>query len=235
LDVPVTTSVRRVLLRSRSRAVLAALALTTTAPLTACSGGPEIHPGDAAVVGGSAISLERVDAFAKDLCALQKPALAQQGAVLPMALLRSEAVEVLVVDELLPAFAEEAGIDLPAVRRGVRDEVAKAVEGVPADIVDEAEARLHLEGARVTVLELIGQEGATSQEQATAQGAAIFNAWREEQDVTIDPRFGAVDLDQLAWSGGNGSLSVGPDDQLEPLDQKAAAKLPADQRCGAPA
>lgn len=220
-----TPSVRRV--------ALATLALAT---LTACSGGPSIHPGDAAMVEGESISIERVDALAEDYCTLEEPGLAQQGAVLPMALLRSIAVEALVTDALLPAFAEEAGIDLAEVRRGVRDEVAEALEGAPEDIADEAEARLHLEGARVAVLELVGREGAASREQAAAQGAAVFSAWREEQEVEIDPRFAAVDLDRIAaWGGANGSLSVPPDDVAEALDQKTAAALPAEQRCGAPA
>lgn len=221
-----TPSVRRV--------ALAALALAA-APLTACAGGPEIHPGDAAVVGDESITIERVDAMAADLCALQEPGLAQQGAVLPMALLRSVAAETLVSDALLPAFAEEAGIDLAAVRNGVREELETSLAEVPADIRDEAEQQLAFEGARRAVLGIAGREGASSAEQATAQGAELFNTWRAEQDVEIDPRFGTVDLDRLAWDEGNGSLSVPADDAAGALDQEAAAKLPASQRCGAPA
>lgn len=223
----VSSSVRRV--------ALAALALATLAPLAACSGGPDLHPGDAAVVDGHAIRLATVDDYADDFCSLEAPGLAQQGAVLPMALLRSVAVEALVSDELLPAFAKAAGIDLTDVRRGVRDEVRTSLAEVPADLKGAATKRFELEGARRAVLELAGRRGAASAEQATALGAQLFNAWRAKQDVTIDPRFGRVDLDRLQWDGANGSLSVPVDDAPGALDQKAAAALPADQRCGTPA
>lgn len=223
----VTTSVRRV--------AVAALALAATAPLAACAGGPAIHPGDAAVVDGEAISIEQVDALAADLCALEAPSLAQQGVVLPMAFLRSIAVEALVTDALLPAFAEEAGIDLTQVRRGVREEVEATLAQAPDDIRDEVEQRFELEGARRAVMGIAGQQGATSAEQATAQGAELFARWRADQDVEVDPRFAAVDLDSFAWDGSTGSLSVAADDTATGLDVEAAAQLPADQRCGDPA
>lgn len=220
------------------RTALAALALVAVAPLAACSGGPGgsgPHPGDAAVVEGQAIALSRADDFAKDFCALEEPGLAQQGAVLPMALLRSVAVEALVVDELLPEFAQEQGIDIEDVRRDVRAEVRKTLVDVPTELRVAATRRLELEGARRAVLQVAGSRGATSAEQALALGAERFNAWRAEQDVEVDPRFGRVDLDQLQWDGANGSLSVAADDAPAALDQKAAAALPAEQRCGTPA
>lgn len=222
-----TTSVRR--------AALAALALAAAAPLAACSAGPEVHPGDAAVVDGESISIESVDALAEEFCTLEEPGLAEQGAVLPMALLRSVAVETLVTDALLPGFAEEVGIDLAEVRRSVHDELEATLAEAPAEIRDEAERRLELEGTRRAVMGLAGREGATSPEQASAQGAELFARWRAEQEVELDPRFGAVDLDRLSWDEANGSLSVPSDDAGSSLDQEAAAKLPASQRCGEPA
>lgn len=228
-------SVRLLLSPSPRRLTLAALALVTIAPLAACTGGPDLHPGDAAVADGHAIRLTSVDDFAEDFCALEKPGLAQQGAALPMALLRSAAVESLVSDALLPGFAKAAGVDLAEVRRTVRDELGKTLADVPADLRGAASRRFRLEGARRTVLQLAGSQGASSPEQAQAQGAQLFNAWRAQQHVTIDPRFGRVDLDELKWDGANGSLSVPADKAPTVLDQKSAAALPADQRCGTPA
>lgn len=217
------------------RAALVVTALVAVVPLAACSGGPDLHPGDAAVVNGHAIRISTVDAFADDFCALEKPGLAQQGAVLPMALLRSAAAESLVSDALLPAFAKEARIDLAEVHRGVRQQLRTSLVDVPADLQGAAQKRFQLEGERRAVLELAGRQGATSQQQAMAQGAQLFNAWRAQQHVTIDPRFGRVDLDALKWDGANGSLSVPAGKTSDALDQKAAAALPADQRCGTPA
>lgn len=217
------------------RVALTALALAAVAPLAACSGGSGPHPGDAAVVDGHAIALSVADDFADDFCALEEPGLAQQGAVLPMALLRSVAVEALVVDQLLPGFAQELGIDIDDVRRDVRAEVRKTLADIPAELRAAATRRLELEGARRAVLQVAGSPGAASAEQATMLGAERFNAWRAEQDVEVDPRFGRVDLDQLQWDGANGSLSVAADDAPAVLDQKAAAALPAEQRCGTPA
>lgn len=221
----VTHRVRRPL-----AAALSVAALLGTALLSSCTGGPDLHPGDAAVVDGESIRLDRVDALATEFCSLEEPGLTQQGAALPMALLRSVAVETLVTDALLPAFAEEAGMDFAAVRRGVRDEVEKAVAEAPADIRDAATVRLELEGLRRAVLEMIGGQVAAP-EQAAAAGAQVFAAWRADQDVEVDPRFGAFDLDQLAWDGQDGSLGIAVDDE-QALDLEAAAALPADQRCG---
>jgi peptidyl-prolyl cis-trans isomerase SurA len=232
----VTSSARAFLSLPRGRAALAALTLATVAPLAACAGGPDLHPGDAAVVDGHAIRLSTVDDFAGDFCALEEPGLAQQGVVLPMALLRSAAVEALVSDALLPGFAKAVHIDLPAVRRGVRDEVRTMLaQGVPADLRSAAKRRFELESARRTVLQLAGRQGASSAEQASARGGQLFAAWRAKQDVTVDPRFGGFDLDSLKWDAANGSLSVPSDKAAGALDQKAAAALPADQRCGTPA
>ncbi|TCJ28613.1 hypothetical protein [Nocardioides jejuensis] len=214
------------------RVALAALALAAVSATSACSGGPALHPGDAAVVDGHAIRLTTVDDLAADFCTLEEPGLAQQGAVLPMALLRSAAAETLVTDALLPAFAKEVGIDMATVRDGVRKEAAKQAATLPEDIRSVATARLELEGARQAVLQLVGQAGAQSPDQAVALGAQLFKAWRAKQHIDLDPRFGAVDLDALQWDGANGSLSVPADDAAAPLDQKAAAALPADQRCG---
>ncbi|MDO7868807.1 hypothetical protein [Nocardioides jiangxiensis] len=213
------------------RAALAAVALAVSAT-SACSGGPALHPGDAAVVDGHAIRLSAVDDLAADFCELEEPGLAQQGAVLPMALLRSAAVETLVTARLLPVFAKEAGIDMAKVRAGVRQEAAKTVATAPDEIRTVLSERLELEGTRQAVLQLVGRASAQSPQQAVALGAQVFKAWRAKHDVDIDPRFGTVDLDAVTWNGANGSLSVPADDAAAPLDQKAAAALPADQRCG---
>jgi peptidyl-prolyl cis-trans isomerase SurA len=221
----VTHRVRRPL-----TAALSVAALLGTGLLSACTGGPDLHPGDAAVVDGEAIRIDRVDALATDFCSLEEPGLTQQHAALPMALLRSVAVETLVTDALLPAFAKEAGVDFAAVRRDVRDEVEKAVAEAPAEIRDAATVRLELEGLRRAVLQVVGGQVAPP-EQAAAAGAQVFAAWRADQDVETDPRFGAFDLDQLAWDGRDGSLGIATGDE-EALDLEAAAALPADQRCG---
>ncbi len=225
-DGPVTFSVRR--------AATAALALAALAPLAACSGGPEIHPGAAAVVDGDTITMASVDSLAAQLCTLEEPGLEQQGAVLPMGLLRSVAVESLVTDALLPLFADEVGIDMTAVRRGVRDQVEKVLADAPASLRDEARERLQMEGERRAVLDTIGGAAGGASPQAGALGAQVFAAWRADQEVTIDPRFGAVDLDALQWDGANGSLSIPADTAADPLDQDAVKALPADQSCGAP-
>lgn len=230
----VSSSVRRVLSLPKGRVAVAALALAAVAPLSACSGGPDLHPGSAAVVDGASISIEQVDALADDVCTLQEPLLAQQGGVLPMALLRGIAVETLVADALLPAFADEAGIELADVRSRVRDEVGARVDGYPAETRDAAAAFLELDETRRTVLLLAGGAQAASPEQAVAAGAERFAAWRAEQDVVVDPRFGTVDLDRQVWDQANGSVSVKAEES-DALDQKAAAALPAGQRCGTPA
>lgn len=219
------------------RAAIAAVATCLIATGCGADLKQPLHPGDAVVVAGEHITIDTVDELAVAMCELEKPGLAQQGFAVPMAFVRSLAVESLATDVLLEGFAAERGIDLEEVRRGVRAEAKDLVAEVPAELRDQAEDRVVLEGVRRAVLSIAGADGnpQADPEQAAAQGRILFAEFRETADLVRDPRFGDVDLDTFAFTGGNGSLSINTDARAAeegPLDQAVVGALPADQRCG---
>jgi hypothetical protein len=219
------------------RAAIAAVAICLLATGCGADLKQPLHPGDAVVVAGEHISIETVDELALAMCELEKPGLAEQSFAVPMAFVRSLAAESLATDVLLEEFAAEQGIDLEEVRRGVREEAKAVVAEVPADLRAAAEDRIAIEGVRRAVLSIAGSGGdpEADPEKAAEQGRILFAEFREGADLVRDPRFGDVDLDTFAFSGGNGSLSINTDARAAeggPLDQAAVAELPDDQRCG---
>ncbi len=188
------------------------------------------------MVSGERISLTKVDDLAVVTCKLEESSLAQQGFAVPMSFVRSLAVETLVTDVLIEDFAKERGIDIEAVRRGVRGEADKVLADVPDSQKAAARDRLLLEGVRRAVLQFVGQEsGAPTPEAASAAGSAAFAEFRKGADLVRDPRFGDVNLDDFAaYRGASGSLSVAARPGPAAMDQTAVAALPAAQRCGTP-
>ena len=220
------------------RAGAALLLLLAIPALGGCTDGSELHPGDAAVVAGERISLDKVDDLALATCALEERGLSQQGVVVPMSFVRSLAAETLVTDVLIEEFAKEHDVDLADVRSGVRGEAEKAIADLPDSQQASALDRLSLEGVRRSVLQIVGSTepgGKASPDAAGAAGRTAFAEFRKDADVVRDPRFGDVDLDTFQFSGASGSLSVAVDPSSDAMDQAAIAELPAGQRCGTPA
>jgi hypothetical protein len=225
-------------IRLPARRTGAALLLLLAIPaLGGCSDGSELHPGDAAVVSGKRISLGTVDDLAVVTCKLEERSLEQQQFAVPMSFVRSLAVETLITDVLIEDFAKDRGIDIAAVRRGVRGEADKAVADLPDSQKAAARDRLLLEGVRRAVLQIVGQQaGAPTPEAASAAGSTAFADFRKHADLVRDPRFGDIDLDDFAaFKGASGSLSVAVRPASPAMDQTAVAALPAGQRCGTPA
>jgi hypothetical protein len=205
--------------RTRLAALVAAAAL---AGLTACGTelAPEIHPGAAAVVGGTTISLEEVDELALDLCAVDRPARESAGQAGPLGFYRGLALQNLGDYELVRQYADEHDLE-PGVeleRRLALAEQQLRQRGAPPEVVETLLAFEARSAYRDAVL------AATGDPQA-AQGD--FSDWAQDVDVVVDPRFGSVDLTSGEYTPPRG-LSV----RITDVDPAAAGQLPADQRCG---
>lgn len=232
-----------------------ATALLAAGLLAGCGAAPDVHPGDAAVVGGRSISMERVDAMAEDLCSLSEPGLEADGSAVPMSLLRGQALAVLVRDVLLWQFADDEGLDLEELRAEARDVAAeraaadRASGELEAKLVPAVRQQYALDATAGLVLDLVGKQDlgedpdAPLSEETVGRGYEVFQEWREGVEVTRDPRFSDVDLEEGRVTPPDGSLSLlvgsspvetgyAPDGSV---DQEYVATLPPEQRCGTPA
>lgn len=234
-------------MRTRPRrlraAVLSAAVLTA---LSACGSdlGPELHPGAAAVVEGETVSLDQVDEFTDDYCALFATVLEERGDVVPLGQMRTFVLSTLIEDELLHRFAEEQGLE-PG--DGYRERLA-GLEGQAEQLgVPEEHRSVFLELSRreayaqaikvaagTEALESAGLE--VTPEAALERGTRIYTEWREQQDVTVDPRFGVMDPGLTTMSGQR-SLSVAVSElarqaDIESPDPSYVQGLPASQTCG---
>lgn len=206
-------------MRTRLTALVAAAAL---AGLTACGTelAPEIHPGAAAVVDGSTISLEEVDELALELCSVDRPAREASGQPAALGFYRGLAVQNLTDYELARQYADAHGLEPGPefARRLQQAEQQFREQGAPQGAADVLVAFQERAGYRDAILEATGDPRAAE---------ADFNAWVEGVDVAVDPRFGSVDMASGGYSPPEG-LSVRV---TEPAPQDAVG-LPADQRCG---
>ncbi len=233
-------------MRTRSLRTYAVAALSVVALAAGC--GTEVHPGQAAVVEGEAISLSDADSFAEDFCELYRPILEQQSASLSMATVRALALDVLVRDELVHQYAEDRGWEPP---RSYRDAVARIDDEaqqfqIGAANVDtfrrvrEAEVYADFVYAKAGD-EALGAAGLDKDPQAALdRGRTIIAAHAEKADITLDPRFGTVSAEGQYLPSSDGlsvpvsSLAKGGAVPADPQagDTSYVDSLPASQKCG---
>jgi hypothetical protein len=205
--------------RTRLAALVAAAAL---AGLTACGTelSPDVHPGAAAVVGGTTISLEEVDELATDLCSVDRAARESAGEAGALGFYRSLAVQNLGDYELARQYADEHGLEpVPELEsrleQGRQQLLQRGASPETAEILLDFERR---SSYRDAVLAATGDPQAAQED---------YSAWVEDVDITVDPRFGSVDLTSGEYTPPSG-LST----RVTDIDPQDAGELPADQRCG---
>lgn len=223
-------------------------ALLTATALVALSGcgsdlGPELHPGQAAVVEGESVTFEQVDDFTDDYCALFSTVLQQRGEVVPLGQIRTFVVSSFVEDELLHRFAEEEGLEPgPGLREqvaGLEEQAAQlgiAEKHLPVFLElgrREAYAQAIKVAAGAEALESAGVE--VTPEAALERGSKIYEEWRKGRDVSVDPRFGVMGEGLTSMSGQPG-LSVPVSELARNADLGApdpayVEGLPASQTC----
>ena len=205
---------------------LRVLVVTATALLVAGCG--SVHPGAAAVVGDTSISMARADDVATVYCQLTLLS-AGQGTPVGNADVRRQAVTDLVVGVVAREMADDADLTpnpssyeiTPAQRKDIAKEF-------PADQLDLVVDTLNDAQRTYAIADLLGakkiDDPDAEAEQLRDQGLQLIQAEVARRDVRFDPRFG-IGRDGTAKAP-TGSLSV--EVKAPDPDQKG---LPATQQC----
>ena len=187
-----------------------------------------VHPGAAAVVGDTTISMGQADDTAAVYCKLALVT-APEGTPISNADVRRQAVTDLVVGVVAREMADEANAkpnpSTYEVTPAQREEVAQSVADDDLDpVIDAINASQHT----FAIAELLGAQQIddpdADAEQLRQEGLQLIQAEVARRDVRFDPRFGiARDGTQKAATG---SLSV-PVEAPDPSQEG----LPATQQC----
>ena len=213
---------------TRTRAVVLAVAGLA---LAACS---NVHPGAAAVVDGTTISMKTLDDAAEVYCIDQLLNAQQQGiTAVSNADVRRQAVLGLVSLQVARDLARQDDLTIAAgsyrVPDGDRAAIAKAFKGVDVDTAVEVIEHSRETSAIAVALgaKASGQVPSEQNQAALAEaGQQQIAAAFADRDVHFAPRF-ALSPSGSARSDGTGSISVAPID----FEAPAAEELPAGQRC----
>ncbi|HEY9563373.1 MAG TPA: hypothetical protein VIR30_06340 [Nocardioides sp.] len=214
----------------RRLASVTAVSAVTLFGLTGCGGdlGPELHPGTAATVGDSSISISTVDDKSEQLCRFGVETGQLEGAV-PMASVRSSYVQAYVDHQLAEQYVEHIDAqDDPALTEQVKEArsgLAAQLEQVPSALRPIFEDMASM-SSYIEIVQSIGGED--------------YEKWAAGVDVQRDPRFPALD-DQGRVTTAN-QLSVPVSDlaraavSAESQQEYDAylASLPQSQKCGTP-
>lgn len=213
---------------TRARAVVLAVAGLS---LAACS---NVHPGAAAVVGDTSISMKTLDETAAVYCIDQLNQAKQQGiTAVSNGAVRQQAVLALATLTVAREIADEKGLEIDPgsyeVPDGDRDAVAKAFPGIDVDTT----VSVISDSREISAIALALGEASTGQtatEQTQAQLAEVGQKEITDEfaakDVKFSPRFALSPSGQPRDSS-TGSISVAPVD----LEATPAEELPDDQRC----
>ena len=187
-----------------------------------------IHPGAAAVVDDTTISMSQADDVAVVYCQLAL-ASAPAGTPISNADVRRQAVTDLVVGVVAREMADKANVSPNAsdyeITPAQRKEIAQSVSDAELDPVIDA---INASQRTFAIAELLGGQQNSNPdadaEQLRQEGLQLIQAEVARRDVRFDPRFGiAGDGTQKAATG---SLSV-PVEAPDPSQEG----LPATQQC----
>lgn len=212
---------------TRARAVVLVIAALS---LAACG---NVHPGSAAVVGDTTISMQTLDDTAEAYCTLTADAARQQGAEsVDNVQVRRQAVVGLVSVVVARDIAESQGLEIDpgsyTLTDAQRDEIGEAFPNADVDQLAQAIEDSQKVAAISVALgaKLTGRPATpeNTKQLADVGQAAILKSFRAK-DVKFAPRFG---LDPGAnVRSDSGSISVTPVD----LEAPTAEDLPDVLRC----
>jgi len=202
------------------------VAAATTLVLAGCG---SVHPGAAAVVGDTTISMERADDVASVYCKLSVLS-AAEGTPIDNADVRRQAVTDLVVGVVAREMAEDADVTVnPSsyeITPAQRKEIAQTF---PDGELDQVVQAINESQHTYAIAEQLGarevDDPDAEAEQLRDQGVRLIQAELARRDIRFDPRFGIKgDGTQKAPTG---SLSV-------PVKAESDQEgLPATQQCAA--
>ncbi|GAA3515113.1 hypothetical protein GCM10022234_07590 [Aeromicrobium panaciterrae] len=215
-----------------TRARLVVLALAALA-LAACG---SIHPGDAAVVDGTAISMKTFDTNARLYCELSLRGAAQQGVQspsVPNEEVRRHAISDLVTVIVARDLAKQKGVtpDVKSYKRSSA-EIKAIAEVFPRGDDAKTVTTILENDAEISAIAIALAEQSTgltltddNQQQLFTTGREMIDKAFKDHDVKLAPRFGlSGTLKDLAPTGSVSVSEVGFD---APTDEE----LPPEQRC----
>ncbi len=229
--------------RSFRRYAVAALSVAALAAVSGC--GTDVHPGQAAVVDGTRISMSDADSFSDDFCELYRPILKQQKSALSMSTVRALALDVLVRDELVHQYAEDRGWTPPASYRKAVRRHRRPGGAVPDRRRRRGDLPHGPRGRGVRQLGLRqgrrgGSAPAVTRRPRSTRAARSSPTYAADADVTLDPRFGTVSPEGQYFPSTGGlsvpvtTLAKGGANPADPQsgDTSYVDSLPASQKCG---
>jgi len=221
-----------------------ALALLLAGGLSGCgAAGTDFHPGVAAQVGDSSITVSQVDTVAGDYCSAITSQLQSNQQVLPLHYLRTGVAGRLTLVAAAKQFAAEKGVSAGDAYDQKVSQLQGAVASLPTDQQD-AVIQIESSGDYISGVEqAVGKQvlraaGAptTKAADAAAAGKKAFSTWLADQDISIDPQFGLkIEGDQTVPT--DTSISYALSDTAKngaatSPDQSYASSLPSSNRCG---
>lgn len=220
-----------------------ALALLLAGGLSGCGiSGTDFHPGVAAQVGDTSITVSQVDSVASEYCSAITSQLQSNNQVLPLHYLRTGVVGRLTLVAAAKQFAAEKGVTAGSQYDQKVAQLQGAVASLPAEQQD-AVIQIESSGDYISgveravgkqVLEAAGTTGSAAD--ATAAGQKAFSAWLADQSISIDPQFGLkIEEDQTVPTDTSVSYALSDTARSGAAtspDQTYAASLPASHRCG---
>lgn len=230
--------------RPRHRLTSAVVLATSVAVLTGCGSdlSPDVHPGSAAVIGDDEISLDEVDDLAEDLCHLIEPQLEANQLAWSTAKMRAISLDSLLTDALTHRFADEFDLE-PSdsyeqdLRVALQANETDQLSGRDLEVANGFTERALYHSA---ITAAAGREelGSGNEQELEAKGQELFLAWRDEQDVSVDDRFGTVEnISGFPFTAADNGLTVAVSkvarDSASGADDPAyVSELPPSQRCG---
>jgi hypothetical protein len=228
-------------LRGRQQLVRAVPAAAVALLLLSGCGG--LTPGTAAVVNGSKITNDEVNALAEAQCAAADVA-AKSGNSTTMAVskVKQQSLGLLMDTELSHQYADDEGIKFQkSISQGFYGQLEPGITPLPGKtrtvLTDVFES--WAEGRAILVQagsESTGQQPSfTNIEQLMNAGLQARDSWLKKAKIETDPRYGPT---KEGFPGGeNGSVSKAGSDFAKSagaakVDPKWVAGLPASQKCG---
>jgi len=221
---------------------LAAVSLLFVGTTSGCGvAGTSFHPGVAAQVGDTTVTVDQVDQTASSYCGAIESQLAQSKQVLPQRYLRSGVAGLLTMvaaaRQIAAQYAVEPGIQYDQKVASLQGAVGTLPRAQQDAVIAVESAGTYIDGIQQAIGDkLAGQGTSPTTAQADQAGTQVFAKWMQSHDVQIDPQFGVEIVDgQPAPTDTSLSFAVGDAakaGQATSPDQAYAAGLPDAHRCG---
>ena len=197
-----------------------------------------LHPGAAAVVGDTTITMSKVDQVAGDYCHAITKQLRGDAQVVPLNFFRGGVAGSLALRAAAEQLAAEYGVQPAAVYDHEITDLQKRTVNVPEEyrdaVIEVESTSAYVEGVQAAVG--AAQDPKLGYIESQKAGQSIFNDWLAQHEVTFDPSLGVSlkkgnitredgSLSYAVGAAAKGGAAANPDHQY-------SSALPSSHRCG---